>query len=154
MDEKYIKNLNNKEVEVIVNKGTEKPYTGLYNDFFNSGIYICKACSQGLYFSSCKFDSGCGWPSFDDEIEDSIKRVPDYSLGRVRTEILCSNCNGHLGHVFEGEKYTKKNIRHCVNSISIKFVPLKKEDIKNIDYISEKYRVPKKDFLLFFNQID
>ena len=127
MDKKYLKKLTPEEIEVIVNKGTERPYSGKYNDFYKEGLYLCKACDNPLFYSDDKFNSNCGWPSFDDEIKGSIKRIPDYSLGRVRTEIICSNCNGHLGHVFEGENFTEKNIRHCVNSISIKFIENEKK---------------------------
>ena len=127
MDKKYLKKLTPEEIEVIVNKGTERPYSGKYNDFYKEGLYVCKACDNPLFYSDDKFNSNCGWPSFDDEIKGSIKRIPDYSLGRVRTEIICSNCNGHLGHVFEGENFTEKNIRHCVNSISIKFIENEKK---------------------------
>ncbi len=127
MDKKYLKKLTPEEIEVIVKKGTERPYSGKYNDFYKEGLYVCKACDNPLFYSDDKFNSNCGWPSFDDEIKGSIKRIPDYSLGRVRTEIICSNCNGHLGHVFEGENLTEKNIRHCVNSISIKFIENEKK---------------------------
>ena len=127
MDKKYLKKLTPQEIEVIVNKGTERPYSGKYNDFYKEGLYLCKACDNPLFYSDDKFNSNCGWPSFDDEIKGSIKRIPDYSLGKVRTEIICSNCNGHLGHVFEGENFTEKNIRHCVNSISIKFIENEKK---------------------------
>ena len=118
----YFEKLSSKEIEVIVNKGTERPFTGKYNDFYENGLYVCKACENPLFYSKDKFNSNCGWPAFDDEIENAINRVQDFSLGRVRTEILCSKCNGHLGHVFEGEGFTEKNIRHCVNSISLKFI--------------------------------
>ena len=118
----YFEKLSSKEIEVIVNKGTETPFSGKYNNFYENGLYVCKACENPLFYSKDKFNSNCGWPSFDDEIKNAIKRVQDFSLGRVRTEILCSKCNGHLGHVFEGEGFTEKNIRHCVNSISLKFI--------------------------------
>ena len=122
----YFKNLTSKERNVIVNKGTEYPNTGKYNKHFEKGVYHCKACDSPLYESNSKFESNCGWPSFDDEIKNAVTRHPDYVLGYKRVEICCSKCGGHLGHVFEGEKFTEKNIRHCVNSISLVFKPNKK----------------------------
>lgn len=116
-----MKELTKDEYAVIIEKATEPPFSGEYNDFYQEGIYVCKQCGAKLYDSDAKFKSGCGWPSFDDEVPNSIKRQTD-SDGR-RTEILCANCGGHLGHVFVGEGFTDKNIRHCVNSISIKFIP-------------------------------
>ena len=118
----YFKDLTTQEKRIIVNKGTERAYVGVYNKHFEHGIYICKACNNPLYKSDAKFESNCGWPAFDDEIKGSILRYPDYSYGMNRVEICCANCNGHLGHIFEGEQLTEKNIRHCVNSISIKFI--------------------------------
>ena len=127
MRDKYNK-LTAEEEYVILHKGTERPFTGEYDKFFKPGTFTCRQCNQALYHSSSKFDSGCGWPAFDDEIPDSVRRVPD-SDGR-RIEIVCNNCGGHLGHVFSGERLTQKNTRHCVNSLSIKFVPDNNSDIK------------------------
>ena len=118
----YFDELTKEEKRIMINKGTERAGSGIYNNYFEKGIYICKACNNPLFTSISKFKTDCGWPSFDDEIKGSIKRYPDYSYGMNRTEICCANCNGHLGHVFEGEKLTDKNIRHCVNSLSIKFI--------------------------------
>ena len=118
----YFDDLSIKERKVIVEKGTEQAWTGEYNKFFEKGLYVCRACNNPLYNSSSKFRSNCGWPSFDDEIKGAVIRIPDFSLGMKRVEICCSNCKGHLGHVFEGERLTEKNIRHCVNSVSIRFI--------------------------------
>ena len=112
--------LTSAEARVILGKGTERAFTGELTDNEAEGTYICRQCNTPLYASKDKFHSHCGWPSFDDEIEGRVERVPD--AGGMRIEIVCTNCKGHLGHVFEGEGYTPKNTRHCVNSVSMRFV--------------------------------
>tara|TARA_B100000941_G_scaffold73280_1_gene49782 strand:- start:1060 stop:1902 length:843 start_codon:yes stop_codon:yes gene_type:complete len=123
MQKEYFKNLTKEEKYILKDKGTEPPFSGEYNDFYDAGVFVCRACKAPLYESNTKFNSGCGWPSFDDEIKGALVRHEDLSLGRKRTEICCAKCDGHLGHVFHGEKITKKNTRHCVNSLSIQFKP-------------------------------
>lgn len=115
--------LNAFERHVLLEKGTERAFTGEYTDTEAEGTYVCRQCNAALYRSQDKFHSGCGWPSFDDEIPGAVERHDDLSHGMVRTEIVCSNCKGHLGHVFHGERLTAKNTRHCVNSVSMRFVP-------------------------------
>ena len=121
----YFEDLTLEERAIIVQKGTERPWSGIYLTNTDKGVYVCKACNNPLFNSDSKFKSNCGWPSFDDEIDKAIIRKLDYSLGMKRIEICCSNCNGHLGHIFEDEGLTDKNIRHCVNSLSILFIPKK-----------------------------
>jgi len=113
--------LTKEESYIIELKGTEYPNSGEYNKFSQNGIFVCRRCEHPLYSSNSKFDSGCGWPSFDADFENNVNRVKDTDGRRV--EIICGNCSGHLGHVFEGEFFTEKNTRHCVNSLSIKFIP-------------------------------
>jgi peptide-methionine (R)-S-oxide reductase len=114
----------------IVHKATEAPYSGKYDNFFEEGTYICRKCNAPLFTSQNKFNSGCGWPSFDGSFPKALKQVPDPD--GIRTEIECANCGGHLGHEFLGEHLTEKNIRECVNSLSIRFIPKGKELIRTI----------------------
>ncbi len=120
--------LNEFERYVILEKGTERPFTGKYTDYKENGTYVCKQCGAALYKSTDKFNSHCGWPSFDDEIDGAVIRTLDAD-GR-RTEITCANCGGHLGHVFFGEGFTDKNTRHCVNSVSLDFIPVNNDTKK------------------------
>lgn len=109
------------EERIIVNKATEPPFTGEYDNFYEEGTFICRRCNLPLYSSKSKFDAGCGWPSFDENFPHAVKRIPDPD--GIRTEIECANCGAHLGHEFVGEHLTEKNIRECVNSLSIRFIP-------------------------------
>lgn len=131
--------LTKEEERVIVGKGTEFPFTGEYDNFYKNGIYICRRCNAPLYRSKDKFDAHCGWPAFDQEIKGAVKRVLDKD--GTRTEIQCARCGAHLGHVFIGEGFTKTDTRHCVNSISMRFVPEKEMD----DEQRKAYEDGKKD---------
>ena len=113
--------LNPMERYVLEHKGTEPPFSGEYDNFYETGTYICRKCNAELYRSEDKFDAHCGWPAFDDEVPGAVRRLPDPD--GMRTEIECVECGGHLGHVFVGERLTAKNTRHCVNSLSMRFVP-------------------------------
>ena len=113
--------LNAEERYVIEHKGTERPFTGEYDDFYEEGCYICRKCNAELYRSVDKFDAHCGWPAFDKEVEGAVTRLPDPDGRRI--EVECANCSGHLGHVFLGEQFTEKDTRHCINSLSMKFIP-------------------------------
>jgi peptide-methionine (R)-S-oxide reductase len=123
-EQEWKEKLTPEQYYILREKGTERPFTGTYNTHYENGVYSCAACESPLYKSATKFDSGCGWPSFDEEIEGAVERKRDATLGMVRTEILCANCGSHLGHVFnDGPTHT--GIRHCVNSLSLDF---KKEE--------------------------
>ncbi|MEU8261233.1 peptide-methionine (R)-S-oxide reductase MsrB [Micromonospora sp. NPDC048999] len=115
--------LSPEEFRVLREAGTERPWTGEYVDTKAPGVYHCRACGAELFRSEDKFDSHCGWPSFDDAIPGAVKEIPDNTLGMRRTEIRCARCDSHLGHVFEGERFTPKDTRHCVNSVSIRLEP-------------------------------
>ena len=129
-NEEVIGNMNYNELtseqeRVIINKATEAPFSGEYDNFYEDGTFICRRCNAPLFSSKSKFDAGCGWPSFDESFPNAIKRIPDPD--GIRTEIECANCNAHLGHEFLGEGLTDKNTRDCVNSLSIRFMPKGKE---------------------------
>ncbi len=126
--------LSPEEIRVIENRGTEMPFSGKFDGFYEAGTYICRKCNSPLFSSTDKFDSGSGWPSFDDAIDGAVKEIPDADGRRV--EIICSNCGGHLGHVFRGEQITPKNTRHCVNSISLDFKPIESENKYKKAYFS------------------
>ncbi|PKB71534.1 MAG: peptide-methionine (R)-S-oxide reductase [SAR202 cluster bacterium Io17-Chloro-G6] len=113
--------LTSEERHVIESKGTERPFTGEYDNFYESGTYLCRKCNAEVYRSVDKFDAHCGWPAFDKEVDGAVKHLPD--ADGMRIEVECANCGGHLGHVFMGEGFTATNARHCINSISMKFVP-------------------------------
>jgi len=124
MERSVYNELTPQERYIIEMKGTERPFTGEYDDFYEEGTYICRRCNAGLYRSAEKFGARCGWPAFDDEIPGAVRRLPDPDGWRI--EIECASCGGHLGHVFLGERLTRKNTRHCVNSLSMRFVPAAK----------------------------
>lgn len=117
--------LNNEEKHIIEDKGTEAPGTGEYDNFFEDGVFICRRCNSPLFTAESKFEAHCGWPAFDENYPDAVKRIPD--ADGSRTEIQCAHCGAHLGHVFEGEQLTDKDTRHCVNSLSIRFIKEGKE---------------------------
>jgi len=119
-DKYWKENLSEESYRILIEKGTEPPFSGKYNLHFENGYYLCKACENPLFKSDQKFDSGCGWPSFDDAIKGSVKNILDKSHGMIRTEIVCNNCGGHLGHVFN-DGPTETGQRYCVNSLSVDF---------------------------------
>jgi peptide methionine sulfoxide reductase msrA/msrB len=141
----YTSHLSDQEYDVLVNKATDRPGDGGYTNTEDEGTYHCRACGAALYTSTSKFHSGCGWPSFDREIEGAVKRYSDVSYGMRRTEIVCSNCGGHLGHVFEGEHFTETNTRHCVNTSSLVFHPVNTQTIYLAagDFHTAQYEVQK-----------
>ena len=114
------------EEKVMIHKGTEYPFSGEYDDFYEEGMYVCRRCDEPLFSSKSKFDAGCGWPAFDDSFSNAIRRLPDPD--GMRIEIECAKCGGHLGHEFVGEQLTAKNTRECVNSLSIRFIPSNRQE--------------------------
>lgn len=118
---KKLNHLTSEEERIIVGKGTETPFSGKYDNFYEDGTFICRRCNAPLFSAKAKFDAHCGWPAFDENFHDAVERIPDPD--GMRTEIQCANCGGHLGHVFLGEHMTDKDTRHCVNSLSIRFIP-------------------------------
>ena len=120
MDKSHRNKLSKAAHDILINKGTERPFTGIYNTHFEEGMYVCASCNQDLFSSDSKFNSSCGWPAFDASVSANVKEVKDSSLGMIRTEILCANCGGHLGHVFN-DGPTQTGIRYCVNSLSMEF---------------------------------
>ena len=121
-DRSTFNELTAREQDVIEGQGAEPPFTGEYDDFYEDGTYLCRRCDAELYRSADKFNAHCGWPAFDDEVPGAVRRLPDPDGSRI--EIECTNCGGHLGHVFLGEGFTTKDTRHCVNSLSMRFVPV------------------------------
>ena len=121
MEQSTFNPLTPQERHIIEQKGTERPFSGEYDDFYKEGVYVCRRCNAELYSSADKFDAHCGWPAFDNEVAGAVRRLPDPDGRRI--EIECANCGGHLGHVFLGERLTPNNTRHCVNSLSMRFIP-------------------------------
>jgi peptide-methionine (R)-S-oxide reductase len=127
------------EQKVLFEKATERPFTGEYDQFFEHGIYVCRACGTPVYESKDKFDAHCGWPSFDQEIPGAVEHK--LNPGDDRVEVACANCGGHLGHMFEGEGFTETNTRHCVNSLSLRFIPAEKVN----QYLAERQKEMKNE---------